>query len=430
MLRHGPSRVLVFFLDPIENSSYPVTETGYALMHRAFIRSQWDGDQIFVVYPDATLHYAPRATDGSTQPHVMAHQVEDFSTSPYDYYQSQRDHYDGCSDLGSARCHREAAPTMLCLADVDAIVFRQETGDPIQRNALLHALAQVEEQTVVYLSPSLALNPRLSSKTLPRLIDPQRTPRTFHSDRCAEAASNESKAQAALHFIQNELGNPATVIAKPLMGDNGKGVCVLGQHPIAGQSAAPANHTILIEMLEEYGDLVVQEYVPSVRAPADLPQSQLATVPQERHDFGEIRFILIDGTLPRGKDGQDLLVARRVPTADSLVADSGISYATKLSRDERHFLQTVGRHYVKLGIYFGGGDLIRTPDPQRPFVFTDAARSVCGHAVVTGALNGDPYLIVDQVLDSLERRIAAHTPSKLPIHAVALGEQSSTPYAF
>jgi hypothetical protein len=94
-----------------------------------------------------------------------------------------------------------------------------------------------------------------------------------------------------------------------------------------------------------------------------------------------------------------------VPSATSLIADSGISYPTTLSPAEYGFLERLGPVYRRMGIYFGGGDLIRTADPARPFVFTDAARSVCGHAVVTGALNGDPYLIVDQILDSIDRHI-------------------------
>jgi hypothetical protein len=93
-----------------------------------------------------------------------------------------------------------------------------------------------------------------------------------------------------------------------------------------------------------------------------------------------------------------------------LVADSGISYATKLSSRELEFLAQLGPLYRSWGIYFGGGDLIRTPDPDRPFVFTDAARSVCGHAVVTGALNNEPYLIIDQILDSIDRHLRVLRP--------------------
>jgi hypothetical protein len=133
----------------------------------------------------------------------------------------------------------------------------------------------------------------------------------------------------------------------------------------------------------------------------------LANISRDRADFGEVRFLLIDGEVPRAQDGKPVAIARRVPTDSSLVADSGISYATHLTSQELEFLARVGPLYRKWGIYFGGGDLIRTPDPDRPFVFTDAARSVCGHAVVTGALNNEPYLIIDQVLDSIGRHMCA-----------------------
>jgi hypothetical protein len=118
---------------------------------------------------------------------------------------------------------------------------------------------------------------------------------------------------------------------------------------------------------------------------------------------------LIDGELPRLPDGELCRVARRVPNDDSLIADSGVSYPTTLSAAEIAFLTRVGALYRQWGINFGGGDLIRTPDPARPFVFTDAAQSVCGHAVVTGALNGEPYLIVDRILDSIDVQIQIRT---------------------
>ena len=123
-------------------------------------------------------------------------------------------------------------------------------------------------------------------------------------------------------------------------------------------------------------DLVVQEYVPSVRSP--LPRdAALADVPRDRRDFGEVRFLLIDGEVPRDAAGEPYLVARRVPREGSLVADSSISHPTSLSAAELAFLRRLGPVYKRLGIHFGGGDLIRTPDPARPFVFTDAARSPC-----------------------------------------------------
>lgn len=429
-MRSGLARTLVFFLDPIESSSYPVTETGYALMHRAYERAKLDGDNLFVVYPDTTLRYAPWEHDGSTQPYVQAHRVEDFSQSPYHYYRSQRENYDAQADLGSTRCHREAPACELCLADSDAVVFRQETGDPVHRHALLQALAHVERETVVYLSPRLALHPQLGSKTLPWMIAPDRTPRTFHTDHCTPDADSVDKVNAALMFIQDELGNPDTVIAKPLLGgDNGKGIEILGKHPVTGHTHPTDARALLMQMQGNYGDLVIQEYLPSVRAPSDVTEASLADVSPTRHDFGEIRFLLIDGTIPRTHDGRDIMVARRVPADHSLVADSGISYATELTRQERAFLKHVGRYYVRLGIYFGGGDLIRTPEKNRPFLFTDAARSVCGHAVVTGALNGDPYLIIDQVLDSLERRIAAQSPAALSATDRWVGRIGQTPYS-
>jgi hypothetical protein len=210
------------------------------------------------------------------------------------------------------------------------------------------------------------------------------------------------------------LGSPDTVIVKPLATNNGVGIRVLGRDPRGGPIRHAADdRAVLADMMGAHGELVVQEYVGSVRAPDDLTVP-LAAVPLDRRDFGEVRFLLIDGKLPSSADGRRCVFARRVPVADSLVADSGISHPTTLSAREQAFVEEVGQHYLRWGIYFGGGDLIRTPDPARPFVFTDAARSVCGHAVVTGALNGQPYLIVDQILDSIERRIQAQRTSRRP----------------
>ena len=404
----SPKRTLVFFIDPIEASSYPVTETGYALLYRAWCRAEADGDAVYVVYPDTHLELrrTKSATDEGT-PVVRAYRVEGFDAVPYDHFRRQTELYDSAADVGSKRCHRESAPVELRLDAVDAIVFRQEI-DAGQRTRLLRALARIENRVLVYLSPQLALQARYGSKVLPRTIAPKFVPRTFDTGHCSPG---KDKIVSALDFIRTELRAPETVIAKPRNGDNGVGIAILGRCPIA-----PSTHdepqSKLRQMLERYGDVVVQEYLPSVRAPSNV--GELADVPIERHDFGEIRFILIDGTVPRCRDGHRIVVARRVPTADSLVADSGISYPTQLSGPEQAFLTEVGRAYLKLGIHFGGGDLIRTPDPQRPFLFTDAARSVCGHAVVTGALNGEPYLIVDQVLDSIERRLVARRARRRP----------------
>jgi len=51
---------LLFFIDPIESSSYPVTETGYALLYRAFLRARASGGEVYVAYPDATPTVSPR----------------------------------------------------------------------------------------------------------------------------------------------------------------------------------------------------------------------------------------------------------------------------------------------------------------------------------------------------------------------------------
>jgi len=105
-----------------------------------------------------------------------------------------------------------------------------------------------------------------------------------------------------------------------------------------------------------------------MRSPIGTSPEQLAAVPVDRRDFGEIRFLLIDGELPRTADGRVWLVAR-VPVAGSLIADSGISYPRSLSAAELAFLERLGSVYRRLGIFFGGGDL----------------------------------MIVDRILDSLER---------------------------
>jgi hypothetical protein len=309
------------------------------------------------------------------------------------------------SDIGSRRCHIESDATTLLVNAVDAAVWRQETGEPGHMRGMLEALARVERDTVVYLSPSLALDPRYGSKIIPQSFDARLTPRTYHTNMAAEL-SMQDKAVHTRHFVTHELGHPDTVIAKPLFGNNGVGIHVLGFDPVTRkQTCAIDDQAMWLSLLQRYGDLVVQEYMPSVRSPVGQCPEALRSVPRDRHDFGEIRFLLIDGEIPRTADGQPCLVARRVPTDDSLIADSGISYPTTLSPAEFAFLERLGPAYRRMGIYFGGGDLIRTADPARPFVFTDAARSVCGHAVVTGALNGDPYLIIDQILDSIERHI-------------------------
>lgn len=393
-------RKLLFFIDRIEHSSYPVTETGYALLYRAWQRSKFEGTQIYVSYPGASWMETP---SGGLR--IQAHRVLSFSDAPYHFYRSQRDAYRADSDVGSGRCHTEGPVESLLVNAVDAAIWRQETGEPSHMRGMLEALARVERDTVVYLSPSLALDPRHGSKIIPQNFDVQLTPRTYHTNVAAEL-SLEDKAVHALQFVRSQLNNPDTVIAKPLFGNNGEGIHVLGFDPVSNtRTCAVDDVNTWLSLLQRYGDLVVQEYMPSVRSPVGLSADVLSAVPRDRHDFGEVRFLLIDGEIPRTADGQPCLIARRVPSADSLIADSGISYASTLSPAEFTFLERLGPYYRRLGIYFGGGDLIRTADPARPFVFTDAARSVCGHAVVTGALNGEPYLIIDQILDSVERHI-------------------------
>lgn len=416
-------RKLVFFIDRIEHSSYPVTETGYALVHRAWLRARSTQDEIFVVYPDAL---PGRSADRLTIP---AHRVTSFDLSPYYHYRGQRDAYHAGEDAGSLPCHVESEAEEFALADADAIVWRQESGTPERTRELLLALASIESETTIYQSPRLALDPQFGSKVLPAAVDARFTPRTFYTHTQCSAASSglgslrsvrkaspAEKVEAAVAFIARELGDPETALVKPLHANNGVGIAVLGsdpRHPPRDHRRAADDRAMLSSMLATYGDLVVQEYIASIRAPSDL-EGPLATVQLDRRDFGEVRFLLIDGKLPRTASGHSCVYARRVPVSDSLVADSGISHPTTLSVREQAFIEEVGQHYLRWGIYFGGGDLIRTPDASRPFVFTDAARSVCGHAVVTGALNGQPYLIIDQILDSLEGRIIARRAPRRP----------------
>ena len=393
---------LLCLIDRIEDSSYPVTETGYALAYRAWER----GAEVYLAYPDAAWR---ESAAGAL--HMLAHRVVSFSAAPYLYYRSQRSDYRAGADAGSARCHVELEHSELLLNELDAVVYRQESGEPERATLLLQALARLEQrgETLVYLSPRIALDPRMGSKNLPHLFDAKLTPRTYHTSDTTHGVSD--KARAAVRFVREQLDQPETVIAKPLNGNNGVGIHVLGRDPVSNtRPHAVDDPARWAELLERHGDLVVQEYIPSVRSPVGDTPEALSAVPHDRHDFGEIRFLLIDGEVPRDAEGNPLLIARRVPAPHSLIADSGISYATSLSAAELEFLERLGPVYRRLGIYFGGGDLIRTPDPARPFVFTDAARHVCGHAVVTGALNGAPYAIVDRVLDSVERRVAQWQP--------------------
>jgi len=393
---------LLFLIDRIEDSSYPVTETGYALVYRAWMRALSGSGEIYIAYPDS-----PWSLSSQGELIISAHRVVSFPAAPYAFYRSQRDAYSADQDLGSERCHVELDARPLAANSCDAVVWRQESGAPEASRALLQALTRVERDTVVYLSPWLALDPRFASKVLPGRVDERLTPRTYLTTEESNTLGDD-KAEAARAFVFEQLGAPETVIAKPVYGNNGIGVHVLGRHPITG-----ATHLRLDELdtynklLAQYGELVIQEYIPSVRSPVGQDPELLANIPRERADFGEIRFLLIDGEVPRDYEGKPIAVARRVPSDTSLVADSGISYATNLTSRELEFLETLGTLYRSWGIYFGGGDLIRTPDPERPFVFTDAARSVCGHAVVTGALNDEPYLIIDQILDSVDRHMRA-----------------------
>lgn len=389
-------------IDRIEDSSYPVTETGYALVYRAWLR----GAEVYVAYPDAGWRETPAGAL-----YVLAQRVVSFVDAPYCCYRSQRSDYRAGAGAGSARCHVELEHGELLLNTLDAVVWRQETGEPERATKLLQALARLEQRgdTLMYLSPRIALDPRMGSKNLPHLFDAKLTPRTHHTS--ATTHGIRDKAREAVRFMREQLGEPETVIAKPLNGNNGVGVHVLGRDPVTHtRPYAVDDVERWLALLERHGDLVVQEYIPSVRSPVGDTPEALSAVPQDRHDFGEIRFLLIDGDVPRDAEGKPLLVARRVPAPHSLIADSGISYPTSLSAAELAFLERLGPVYRRLGIYFGGGDLIRTPDPARPFVFTDAARHVCGHAVVTGALNGAPYAIVDRVLDSVERRVTQRRP--------------------
>ncbi|MEN0062898.1 MAG: hypothetical protein AAGA48_12160 [Myxococcota bacterium] len=395
-----PRRRWVFFIDPIEESSYPVTETGYAMLYRAWCRAKVDGDEVYVVYPSTPLSFTPHRTFASPRSVVLGRRLIGFSASPYEHFRSQRDTYDAAADVGSLPCHEEGPPTELILEEADVIVFRQETGEPVHRRRLLRALAKLESRVLVYLSPRLALDPEFGSKVLPGRIAPECVPVSWSTTDLQ--GSRYEKVDAALEFLRGPLKRTRTAIVKPAFGDNGEGITVLGVSPLDPYLRPRNARDHLIELLQRHGEVVVQEYVPSVRAPRNV-EGALDQVPLDRCDFGEIRFLLIDGTVPRDRAGCPILVARRTPTPTSLLADSGISYPTTLSDAERRFLDRVGQAYLRYGIHFGGGDLIRTANPERPFVFTDAARAVCGHAVVTGALNGEPYLIVDQVLDSMER---------------------------
>lgn len=394
---------LLFLIDRIEDSSYPVTETGYALVYRAWMRALSGSGQIYVAYPDS-----PWSLSSQGELIISAHRVASFAAAPYAFYRSQREGYSADRDLGSGRCHVELEARPLVANSCDAVVWRQESGAPETMRALLQALTRVERDTLVYLSPRLALDPGFASKVLPKRVDERLTPRTYWT---TEAPDTLTKAEAARAFVLDQLGAPETVVAKPLYGNNGVGIHVLGKHPITSAVQLRLEELDTYnQLLAQYGELVIQEYIPSLRSPIGQDPEVLANVPRDRVDFGEIRFLLIDGEVPRDQEGKPLAVARRVPSDASLVADSGISYATDLTARELEFLAQLGPLYRSWGIYFGGGDLIRTPDPERPFLFTDAARSVCGHAVVTGALNGEPYLIIDQILDSVDRHMrAAHS---------------------
>src|SRR5262245_11359533 len=112
-----PNRILML-IDRIEHSSYPVTETGYALTYRAFLRAAAQGGEVFVAYPDSTWM---QATNGNVR--IQAHRVLSFAGAPYNLYQSQRDTYRPGAHVGSLACHEQAAAATLRLEELDAVVW-------------------------------------------------------------------------------------------------------------------------------------------------------------------------------------------------------------------------------------------------------------------------------------------------------------------
>lgn len=100
----------LFLIDRIEESSYPVTETGYALTYRAFLRAAASGGEVYVAYPDSTWMQAP---NGSVR--MQGHRVLSFADAPYSYYQSQRAAYRAGAHVGSRACHEQAPATTLRL---------------------------------------------------------------------------------------------------------------------------------------------------------------------------------------------------------------------------------------------------------------------------------------------------------------------------
>ncbi|HKU43635.1 MAG TPA: hypothetical protein VJR89_36000 [Polyangiales bacterium] len=370
-------RRLLFFIDRIEGASDPATDDGYALLYRAFVRARRCGDEIYVAYPETPWTRGP---DGHV--YAFAHRVLSFRASPYAWFTDEQ-----------PACHAVSDELTLELDTLDAVIWQLSSGNAERNRQLLRALARVEQHTLVYPSPRFALDPRLGAKVLPGLADPHFTPKTHHTagyaaDGCRIGARD--KARRAVTFLREALGSAGTAIVKPLHGAHGVGVHVLGVDPRTGRiGTALDDVAALCELLERYGDLVVQEYIASLRD----------------EQFGEVRFSLIDGEIPRTATGKPCRVPRRVPTPDSLLADSGVPSGSELTQPELEFVTRLGALYRQWGIHCGGGDLIRTPEPERPFVFIDAAQWVSGDAVVTGVLNGEPYGVVDAVLDSIDRQI-------------------------
>lgn len=393
------SRTLLVFIDPIQESSYPVTESGYALVHRLWMNVQHQGDSLFIAYPNAEI------SEANGEIRCEAHRLIDFSRNPYEFYRCQTSDFCPNRDVGSSACHKETPSISLPLHQVDAIIWRQETGSDHERKWKLSCLQNLPHQPLLFLDPKLLLDPNYSSKVLPNQLAPEYCPRSLQTD---GYVSPTEKIQAIHHFIHTELNEPETIMVKPLHGDNGIGIHVLGLDPRQQPPSTPLDTSatyqpLLAHLLETHQDLVIQEYIPSIRKVPGLLE----------HQYGEVRFLLINGRIPTRPDGQPFRFARRTPAPHCLKADSGVSEATLLTEAELKFLDKLGDQYVQLGILYGGGDLIRTPDPKRPFLFTDAARAVCGHLVVTGALNQNPYLVIDQVLATFESAYAHHRAAKV-----------------
>ncbi len=391
-VRSNKINQVLFFIDAIEQARWPKTETGYGLLYTA-----WSMAQQSLGRNVSTRIFMAQQGDCLLGHRVQCLMIRMFTQVPYDYF-SDENHIGSC-------CHTVATSVVMDIRTFDVIVWRREKsmqGSGV--HLMLEKLAQIEKKNpnIVFLNSPTSILTSKNSKEIPKDIGTMHYPLSFETVQIVGSAMQ--KVDASLDFVKERLQQPKTFVVKPHQGDNGKGVTLFGDYPVGARDFPVIDAKKYVEhllyMLDQYGNLIIQEYLPSLRFPQALKHLHPAEAAWKHQTYGEVRFLLLNGELLKDNKGQCLSIALRCPNDKSYLSDSGTSYRTNLTEQEQYFLEHyVGPYYKSNKILLGGGDLIRTADPVRPFLFTDAAQAICGHVVVTGALNGNPYLITQIIME-------------------------------